>query len=286
METLTYSETIAKITLSTKPSIKALVLEEAKKHKANPPVAKPLKLPLYKRTMDILLAGTALLVVSPLLLLVAMLLKIESSAPVLYKSKRVGMGYKIFDLLKFRSMVPGADTKLDGMASLNQYQKEVAEKIACKQCAQNGKSCAVAKLYIGGEEVCENQYHYEIRLKAIFQKFENDPRVTALGKFIRKTSIDELPQLINVLKGEMSIIGNRPLPLYEAEKLTTNTAAERFLAPAGMSGLWQVTKRGKANMSEEERIQLDIIYARKYSFLMDIKIIFMTIPALFQTSNA
>jgi lipopolysaccharide/colanic/teichoic acid biosynthesis glycosyltransferase len=198
------------------------------------------------------------------------------------------MGYKIFDLLKFRSMVPGSDNKIDAMASLNQYQKEkeAIDLNACHQCASKGKECTVARLYIGGKEVCENQYWHEKKMKAIFQKFDNDPRVTNLGKFIRKTSIDELPQLINVLRGDMSIIGNRPLPLYEAEKLTTNTAAERFLAPAGISGLWQVTKRGKSNMSEEERIALDIEYARNYSLGMDLKIIFMTVPALFQTSNA
>jgi lipopolysaccharide/colanic/teichoic acid biosynthesis glycosyltransferase len=243
-------------------------------------------IPVYKRLMDILIAGAALLVTSPLLVLVTILLKIESKAPVFYYSKRVGMAYHIFELIKFRSMVPGADAKIDAMASLNQYQKEsmATAQTACTECALG--NCKMAKLYIGGKEVCENQYRYEQNRKAVFQKFDNDPRVTTLGKFIRKTSIDELPQLINVLKGEMSIIGNRPLPLYEAEKLTTNVAVERFLAPAGISGLWQVSKRGKKDMSEEERIQLDIAYARNYSFSMDLKIIFMTIPALFQTANS
>ena len=250
--------------------------------------ARPAKLqiPLYKRCMDILIAGVALILTSPLFVVVTILLKIESKAPVFYYSKRVGMAYRIFDLIKFRSMVPGADAKIDAMASLNQYQKEinVADQMACPDCALG--ICTIPKLYIGGKEVCENQYRYDQHRKAVFQKFDNDPRVTTLGKFIRKTSIDELPQLINVLRGEMSIIGNRPLPLYEAEKLTTNTAVERFLAPAGISGLWQVSKRGKKDMSEEERIQLDIEYARKYCLAMDMKIIFMTIPALFQTSNS
>ncbi|MEY3451471.1 MAG: hypothetical protein RL711_1297 [Bacteroidota bacterium] len=244
------------------------------------------QIPLYKRLMDILIAGAALILTSPLFVVVTILLKIESRAPVFYYSKRVGMAYRIFDLIKFRSMVPGADAKIDDMASLNQYQKEikVADQMACPDCALG--ICTIPKLYIGGKEVCENQYRYEQHHKAVFQKFDNDPRVTTLGKFIRKTSIDELPQLINVLKGEMSIIGNRPLPLYEAEKLTTNAAVERFLAPAGISGLWQVSKRGKKDMSEEERIHLDIEYARKYCLAMDMKIIFMTIPALFQTSNS
>mgnify|MGYP000082494397 CR=1 FL=1 len=89
-----------------------------------------------------------------------------------------------------------------------------------------------------------------------------------IGKIIRKTSIDELPQLINVLRGEMSIVGNRPLPLYEAEKLTCDDWAKRFMAPAGLTGLWQVDKRGKDNLSAEERIRLDMNYADNYSFLL------------------
>ena len=247
------------------------------------------KMPLYKRAMDVIGSFVGLLLLSPVFLIVAALLKIESfNDPVFYKSQRAGMGYKIFGLIKFRSMVTNADQKINSMAAYNQYQKEKVEidKYACKQCDKKGKTCTVAKLYIGGEEICENQYRHEQQMKAIFQKFENDPRVTRLGKFLRKTSLDELPQLINVLLGDMSIIGNRPLPLYEAEKLTTNKSAERFLAPAGISGLWQVSKRGKSNMSEEERVKLDIEYARNYSFMMDMKIIMMTFPALFQSTNS
>ena len=115
-----------------------------------------------------------------------------------------------------------------------------------------------------------------------FFKFENDPRITKLGAFLRKSSIDELPQLINVLKGEMSLVGNRPLPLYEAEQLTTNEWSMRFLGPAGLTGLWQISKRGKKDMSDKERKQLDNFYAKNYSLWLDIKIILKTIPALVQ----
>ena len=91
--------------------------------------------------------------------------------------------------------------------------------------------------------------------------------------------------MINNLKGDMSLVGNRPLPLYEAEKLTTDTRAFRFLAPAGLTGLWQVTKRGKKDMSEEERIALDNNYALNHSILLDLKIIMKTFPAMLQSEN-
>ena len=123
----------------------------------------------------------------------------------------------------------------------------------------------------------KNQYG-----ESSFFKVENDPRVTKLGNFLRNSSIDELPQLLNVLKGDMSLVGNRPLPLYEAEQLTTNEWSMRFLGPAGITGLWQISKRGKKTMSDHERKKLDNFYAKNYSMWLDITIIFKTIPALLQ----
>ncbi len=117
---------------------------------------------------------------------------------------------------------------------------------------------------------------------ATFFKVENDPRVTKLGTFLRNSSIDELPQLLNVLKGDMSLVGNRPLPLYEAEQLTTNEWSMRFLGPAGLTGLWQISKRGKKEMSDKERKRLDNFYAKNYSMWLDIKILFKTVPAVLQ----
>lgn len=204
---------------------------------------KRIKVPFFKRVFDIMVSSLLLLVLSPILLLIAVAIRIESRGPIFYISKRAGRGYQIFDFYKFRSMYADADKRLAEILHLNQYSDD------------------------GG---------------SAFIKIENDPRVTRLGKILRKTSLDELPQLINVLKGDMSIVGNRPLPLYEAENLTKDDSARRFLAPAGITGLWQVSKRGKKDMSARERIDLDISYTNEHSIKNDIKILYKTIPALIQ----
>ena len=133
----------------------------------------------------------------------------------------------------------------------------------------------------------EDYIHKKSKEKSnAFVKLENDPRITKIGRFIRKYSIDELPQLINILKGDMSIVGNRPLPLYEAELLTSDEHIDRFMGPAGLTGLWQVEKRGEAGkLSAEERKQLDIQYAKNFSFGLDIKIILKTVTAFVQKEN-
>ncbi len=209
----------------------------------------PFAIPSSKRFFDIIVASSLLLLLSPLLLLIAILIKLESKGNVFYYSKRVGTGYQIFDFIKFRSMEMGADTRLMNLAKNNSYSK-----------AGNKK----------GQQ------------DSTFYKIKDDPRVTFIGKIIRKTSIDELPQLINVLRGEMSIVGNRPLPLYEAQKLTCDDWAKRFMAPAGLTGLWQVDKRGKDNLAAEERIRLDMNYADNYCLTLDVKIMLRTLPAMLQ----
>lgn len=252
--------------------------------------AQDYKIETQKRVFDIIFSSGALLLLLPVILIIAVLIKVSSKGPVFYASKRVGTGYRIFDFYKFRSMMPDADKRLKEISHLNQYQNEKGKinysETLCSECIEKEISCQ-AILFKDGDVICE-KIHKKIQKDltgSAFIKIKGDPRVTKIGKFIRDTSIDELPQLFNVLIGDMSIVGNRPLPMYEAEKITTDKFITRFLAPAGITGLWQVNKRGKGKMSEEERIELDNIYANTHSFKGDIMIILKTIPALFQKES-
>ena len=247
--------------------------------------------PVWKRLFDIALVGSALLVLSPIFLLVALVIRLDSKGPVFYKSKRVGSGFRLFDLYKFRTMRTNADKMVKGMASLNIYNRaEQASEGAstlCDSCQKKGTGTCERPLFWDGQQVCELTYLREKEQKAAFMKFQNDPRITGVGHFLRNTSLDELPQLVNILKGDMSLVGNRPLPVYEAEKLTTDDKILRFAGPAGLTGYWQVMKRSKkkAEISEDERIELDIYYVKNFSFLLDMKIILKTFPALIQSES-
>jgi len=247
---------------------------------------KPYKTPFIKRLFDVTMAGLALLFLSPLLLLVIIAIKLESKGPFFYASKRVGANFKVFDFYKFRSMRLGADAMQKELSHLNQYAKKDVEDY-CKECAAlpEGKYCSPV-MYIRGEAVCES-FTNKKKKKPAFLKIENDPRITKVGKFIRNTSIDELPQLINIIKGDMSIVGNRPLPYDEAIELTKNGAAgRRYETAAGLTGLWQVEKRGQVGeMTEEERFGLDAEYAENNSFWGDIKLIFRTLKIFVQRGN-
>ncbi len=248
------------------------------------------KIGFWKRSFDILLSGSVLLMASPFLLLVILAIRLESKGKVYYISKRVGTGYRIFNFLKLRSMYPDADKRLKEFEHLNQYVDNETDNNGNTDKVLIGESGT--KLFGDDTEVDESA-HNEQRKKSnesAFVKFDNDPRITKVGKIIRKLSIDELPQLINVLKGDMSIVGNRPLPLYEAEMLTTDEWTERFNGPAGITGLWQVEARGRTSkMSPEERKQLDVKYVKyansKYAFIIDMWIILRTFKAVFQKEN-
>jgi len=242
--------------------------------------------PLLKRIFDILVASFAMVILSPVIGLTMIAIYLEARGKVYYLSKRVGANYKIFDFYKFRSMYPDADKRLKEVAHLNQYITETVEE-KCSECAKmpHGEKCS-PPVYYDGEEICERLANKRKNARKAFLKIVDDPRITLVGRFIRRTSIDELPQLINVLKGDMSIVGNRPLPLNEAEALTKKRWSRRFRAPAGLTGLWQIKKRGKGgSMSEEERFSIDNYYAEHNSFWGDIGIILKTFGALFQKEN-
>lgn len=235
-------------------------------------------LPQWKRCFDILFSGAALVFLSPVFLLIAIAIRMESKGPVIYKSKRVGTNYTIFNFLQFRSMYTDADKKLKDLAGQNQYQPEGTPEIAKDFSMEelgglmfgddgvidNGGMLVSDDFIIPEEEFISRQNALD---ESPFIKIEKDPRVTKVGRVLRKYSLDELPQLVNILKGDMSVVGNRPLPLYEAERLTNDESIERFMAPAGLTGLWQVEKRGDAGkLSAKERKELDLKYGREFSF--------------------
>jgi len=224
---------------------------------------KPFKPSLLKRTFDIVSASILLVLVSPILLIFSIAIRLESKGKVFYISKRVGSGFNVFDIFKLRSMYINADKRLKELAHLTEYS-ETADS------------------------------HAKMATNHIYRKnstMVGDPRITKIGKIIRKLNIDELPQLINVLKGDISMVGNRPLPIYEAELLTTGDWTDRFDSPAGITGPWKVvTRRKLLSMSHEERNSLQNKYSEiagrsQYSFWKDMWIVFRTIPAIFKKKN-
>ena len=269
------------------------------------------KIPVWKRLFDIVFSCLAIIILSPVFILTAIAIRLESKGPILFKSKRVGTNYTIFEFLKFRSMYVDAEQQLKDLSKdHNQYTgvattDEEPQEAKSTIMAPLGEQAELDMMNMGMESdmmisdeeimlvgddfvVAESDFNKkkEEEINNAFVKIENDPRVTKVGRFIRKYSIDELPQLFNILKGDMSIVGNRPLPLYEAEKLTADSSIDRFMAPAGLTGLWQVEERGRGGMmSAEERKQLDITYGQTYNFMLDMKIIFRTLTAFVQKEN-
>ena len=210
------------------------------------------KIPLWKRTFDIVFSLLAIILLSPIMILTVIAIKLESKGPAIFKSKRVGTNYKVFEFLKFRSMYTDAEKRLKELSKTeNQYAKQnqnseedifttsPQEEEEPQQEMHEYNMDMNAEMLISDEEVmligddfvvAESDFskQKEEEINNAFVKIENDPRVTKVGRFIRKYSIDELPQLFNILKGDMSIVGNRPLPLYEAEKLTIDSSIDRI----------------------------------------------------------
>jgi lipopolysaccharide/colanic/teichoic acid biosynthesis glycosyltransferase len=215
---------------------------------------------LGKRCLDVILAGLALLVLLPLLLLITVLIMLDSPGPVVFTQKRVGakrqrLGRQAiwviqdFTMYKFRSMIQNADPSVH-----EAYIREFVEGRA-ESTAENGGKF----------------------------KLTNDPRVTRIGRFLRKYSLDELPQLVNVLTGDMSLVGPRPVPPYEVA-CYGNGHHKRLAALPGITGHWQV--KGRCQVSFEEMVRMDLEYIRNASFGYDLKILFLTIPAVLSRRGA
>jgi exopolysaccharide biosynthesis polyprenyl glycosylphosphotransferase len=196
---------------------------------------------LAKRILDFLIALVLLVVLAPLMLLIAGLIKFTLPGPVFFVQKRIGLNKRIFNMYKFRTMVTNA------------------EEIMVELEAHNEASGPVFKI-------------------------RNDPRITTIGRFLRKTSLDELPQLINVLKGDMSLVGPRPLPLRDYEGFEQDWHRRRLSVPPGITCLWQV--RGRNSLTFDKWMELDMEYIDNWSLWLDLKIILRTIPAVLKGSGA
>jgi exopolysaccharide biosynthesis polyprenyl glycosylphosphotransferase len=195
---------------------------------------------VLKRTFDAVGATLLLVLLSPFLLVFAVLVKLTSRGPVLYRSKRPGIGGRTFDCFKFRTMYQNAEELQPELEPHNE---------------------------VGG---------------AIF-KMREDPRVTPIGRFLRRWSFDELPQLWNVLRGQMSLVGPRPLPMRDYERLE-DWHRKRYLVLPGMTGLWQVS--GRSELDFDELVRLDFLYLERWSIFLDLSILLKTIPAVIRARGA
>ena len=199
----------------------------------------------FKRVFDISFAIIAILITFPLFIIIAFLVKLDGG-PIFFRHKRVGRGGKEFYLIKFRTMVPDAQQRL----------KKILEE----------------------NEDLKKEWEENFKLK-------NDPRITKIGFFLRKTSLDELPQFFNVLKGDMSIVGPRPVTKEELEKFYGDYIEVYEKVRPGITGYWQVESRSHVE-NYRERVEQDIWYIRNCSFLLDIKIILKTILIIFTGKGA
>nr|WP_083332697.1 sugar transferase [Hyphomonas sp. Mor2] len=197
-----------------------------------------------KRVLDIVVALSAGLFLLPILLPIAIIVRVSDGGPVLFRHKRIGRDGKEFMLYKFRSMVPDAAERLE----------RLLETDADARAEWNAT-----------------------------RKLENDPRITSFGNFLRRSSLDELPQILNILNGQMSVVGPRPITKGEIEKYGEYFEHYCSVRP-GLTGLWQVS--GRSETTYETRVQLDVEYVAVNTFFLDFKILLMTIPAVLRRAGA
>lgn len=194
-----------------------------------------------KRTTDVVLASVALVILSPVFLIIAIAIKLDSKGPVFFKHTRIGKNGKIIKLYKFRSMVINAEELIKSFTP---------------------------------EQMKEYKENY---------KLTNDPRITRVGNILRKTSLDELPQLINIIKGDLSIIGPRPVVAEELKKYQYNI--DKFLSVTpGLTGYWAAN--GRSNTTYEERMEMELYYIDNLSLKMDLKVFFKTILSVVKKEGA
>jgi exopolysaccharide biosynthesis polyprenyl glycosylphosphotransferase len=196
---------------------------------------------LVKRILDFTISVIVIALLSPLLLMVAILIKLTSAGPVLFVQKRLGLNKRRFNVYKFRTMTVDAERRINEIEHLNEVSGPVF-------------------------------------------KIRNDPRITPIGRFLRKTSIDELPQLFNVLIGDMSLVGPRPLPLRDYEGFNKDWQRRRFSVRPGITCLWQV--EGRSSIPFERWMELDLQYIDKWSLWLDVRILLRTIPAVLKGLGA
>ncbi|MCH9015355.1 MAG: sugar transferase, partial [Gemmatimonadetes bacterium] len=193
-----------------------------------------------KRALDVLLSAFFIILFLPVLIVTALLIKLTSPGPVNFSQERVGLNKKRFRMLKFRTMVVGAEQQQAALEHLNEAAGPVF-------------------------------------------KIEGDPRITPIGKFLRQSSIDEIPQLFNVLKGDMSLVGPRPLPLRDYAGFSEDWHRRRISVRPGITGLWQVN--GRDHSSFDEWMKLDLEYIDRWSLWLDFQIMLKTVPAVLRGSG-
>jgi lipopolysaccharide/colanic/teichoic acid biosynthesis glycosyltransferase len=202
--------------------------------------------PVARRAVDLAVVVVALLVLVIPMLLIAMAIRLGSPGPALYRQQRLGRGGRPFTMYKFRTMRMGGSDA--------QHRELIARELRGEDTSVDGS-----------------------------WKIDSDPRVTRIGSILRRTSVDELPQLINVLRGQMSLVGPRPCLDWEAEMFPARFA-ERFDVPPGLTGLWQVS--GRSTMGTLEMLELDLAYVRSWSFWTDLVILLRTVPTLLRGHGA